>query len=183
MKKWKLLSSRLVFDKPWFRVRQDKVELPNGNIIDDYFLWLEGDVVVVVPVTNDKKVIVIDQYRYAAERTLSEFPAGYVDKSETPEQASRRELREETGYNTKKLTKLFTTFHNPKTVGQFHFFLAEECNKTKTAFSPEKTEQVAIRKVSFKRVYSMITKNEIKTTAAIAAGLMAFQKLGLLSRE
>ena len=85
MEKWKLLFSKLVFNNKWFKVRQDRVELPTGKIIDDYFVWPEGDVAFVAPVTEDNHLILVRQYKHGAGEIMIEFPAGYVDNGETPE--------------------------------------------------------------------------------------------------
>jgi ADP-ribose pyrophosphatase len=98
MKKWRLRSSTIVFDRRWFRVRQDTVVLPNGRVIDDYFVWPEGDVALVVPVTEQGDVILVRQYKHAAQEIMVEFPAGMLEPDEVPLQGAQRELREETGY-------------------------------------------------------------------------------------
>lgn len=74
MKKWKQISSKIAFDNPWFKVRQDTVEIPNGQIIDDYFVWLEGRIVLVVPVTTNNEFILVKQYKHAFGDFVIEFP-------------------------------------------------------------------------------------------------------------
>ena len=54
LKKWKLLQSRLVINHQWCQVRQDEVELPNGKIIDDFFVNVRQDIVLVFPVTDQQ---------------------------------------------------------------------------------------------------------------------------------
>ena len=50
--RWKVLSTKLAFDNPWFKVRQDVVELPSGQVMDDYFMWENKEVVMAVAVTQ-----------------------------------------------------------------------------------------------------------------------------------
>ncbi|MEO1123540.1 MAG: NUDIX hydrolase, partial [Cyanobacteria bacterium J06639_16] len=97
-KRWTLLRSRLVFDHRWYKVRQDEVRLPNGEIIDDYFVSVRPDVALVLPITVDREVIFVHQYRHGAGEVLLELPAGTFDpQQEAAETAALRELQEETG--------------------------------------------------------------------------------------
>src|SRR5258708_32981468 len=105
MSKWKVLSSKYGFDTPWFKVLLETVELPNGKVVEDFSMWAERDVVFLFAITKDNKIPLVKQYKHGAQEELIEFPAGYIDKNETPEIAARRELLEETGYDYEKLTK------------------------------------------------------------------------------
>jgi len=185
MDKWKVLSSKLAFDNPWFKVQQDAIELPNGKIIDDYFMWPEGDVVFTIPVTVNNQIILVKQYKHAAGEILIEFPAGYMNKDESPETAARRELLEETGYDCKRLIKLFESYNNPtKSIGKYHFFLAEESfMASENPHHKDETENIEVLVRSFKEVYKMLTTNEIKAGSSIAAGFMALQKLNVIHFE
>jgi ADP-ribose pyrophosphatase len=185
LNRWKTLSSKLAFDHRWFKVQQDTVELPNGTVLDDYFMWPEGDVVIIVPVTTDNQIILVKQYKHAGGDVYIEFPAGYLDKDETPEQAVRRELLEETGYDYKKITKLFESSSNPtKIIGKYHFFLVEECFvPSENSHKADETESIEVVVKTIPEVYDMIVKNEIKATAAIAAGFMALQKLQFIEKK
>lgn len=98
VKPWKLISSEPVLTEKWFPVRKDTVELPSGRVVNDYFVWEAPHIVKVVPITADKKFVVCKQYRHAVGRVTMQFPAGAVDKEETPEAGALRELKEETGY-------------------------------------------------------------------------------------
>jgi len=54
MKKWELVSSKMAFDHKWFKVRQDTVKLPNGLVIDDFFIWEYGQISMVVALTKKR---------------------------------------------------------------------------------------------------------------------------------
>lgn len=56
---------KMVLDHHWCRVRQDEIELPNGKIIDDYFVSIKPDVAMVLPLTSNKEIIFVRQYRHA----------------------------------------------------------------------------------------------------------------------
>ncbi len=183
MSKWKTLSSKLAFDNPWFKVQQDIVELPNGKVIDDYLMWKEGDVVFAFPVTTDKKIILVKQYKHAAGKEVIEFPAGYINKTESPEEAVKRELLEETGYSYKKLSKLFESYNNPtKIIGTYHYYLAEDCViSPDTMYEADETEDIKALLKTPEEVLRMLQNNEINVTSSIAAGFMGLAKIGVIT--
>ncbi len=79
LKKWKTLKSKMVLDNPWCQVRQDEIELPNGKIIDDYFVSIKPDVAMVLPITSNREIIFVRQYRHAVGEFFLELPAGNFD--------------------------------------------------------------------------------------------------------
>ena len=98
MKPWKMLSSELLVDAPWLKVAKEKCELPNGKVIDDFYTLWQPDWVMILPRTKDGKWVMTKQYRHGIQKIALEFPAGIIDKGETPELAAIRELQEECGY-------------------------------------------------------------------------------------
>jgi len=96
MKPWKLLASRIVFDN-YTKIEERIYELPDGET-KNFYIKLSGRAACVVALTEDNKVIMVEQYRPGPDRVLYELPGGGVDGDETYEQAITRELREETGY-------------------------------------------------------------------------------------
>ncbi len=102
----KHISTEEIFDGVILHIQKDEIELPNGKHAYRELIRHVG-AVCVVPLTNDGEVIMERQYRYAVGETIFEIPAGKLDsKSEDPELAVRRELREETGYIAGKLIHL-----------------------------------------------------------------------------
>ena len=98
MKPWKLLDSENLVDVPWLKVAKEKCELPNGKVIDDFYTLWQPDWVMILPRTKDGKWVMTKQYRHGIQKIALEFPAGIIDKGETPEDAAIRELQEECGY-------------------------------------------------------------------------------------
>ena len=76
IKKWTTLDSKLVFDHRWYRLRQDKVALPNGQIVDDYFVSLRPDIATILPITAQGEIVLVRQYRQGVDEVLLELPAG-----------------------------------------------------------------------------------------------------------
>ena len=102
MKPWKLLNSEYLVDAPWLKVAKETCELPNGKVIDDFYTLWQPDWVLVLARTAEGKWVMTEQYRHGTGKIALEFPAGIIDKGETPEQAALRELQEECGYGIEK---------------------------------------------------------------------------------
>ena len=99
MKPWKLLNTEYLVDAPWLKVAKEKCELPNGKVIDDFYTLWQPDWVLILARTAKGKWVMTEQYRHGSGKIALEFPAGIIDKGETPEQAALRELQEECGYS------------------------------------------------------------------------------------
>lgn len=93
---WKLISSKTIFDK-FMQVEERTYEMPDGQT-KNFYIKITKPAVCVLALTEDDKVITVEQFRPGPNKTLNELPGGYMDDGETPEQAAARELREETGY-------------------------------------------------------------------------------------
>ncbi len=130
-KKWHVLKSEMVINHRWCQVRQDEIKLPNGKIIDDFFVVIRPEIALVLPITIHQEIVFVRQYRHGAGEILLELPAGSFDAAkEDAETAAVRELKEETGYVSQKLTKLATLYDNPvKDTNKIHLFLAENVIK------------------------------------------------------
>jgi hypothetical protein len=80
LKKWQIIKSELVFHNRWCQVRQDAVQLSSGQVIDDYFVNIRPEIVLVVPVTGDNQLIFVRQYRHGVKEILldSLIPLGVL---------------------------------------------------------------------------------------------------------
>ena len=98
-RKWEVLTSEYLARKPWFTVRHESLELPDGRRIPDYYVFEYPDWINVTAVTRDGRFVLIDQYRHGLGETSYEIPAGVTEPSDaSPLDAAQRELMEETGY-------------------------------------------------------------------------------------
>jgi ADP-ribose pyrophosphatase len=179
MKKWEIIESQMAFESGWFNVRKDKVKLPNGKVLDDYYVWLRGDVSLIVPVTANNEFILVRQYKHGIGEIVTEYPAGFIDKRERPEVAARRELLEETGYGSDEVTLIATTCENPtKALGKTLIFLARNAHKMEDQ-KLDDTEDIEVFMKPWQEVLEMVRKGEIWITASIAATFLALEKLKL----
>jgi len=178
MNKWKIRSSKLAFDNPWFKVRQDVVELPNGKVIDDYFMWQDNDVAQIVPITSNGKFILERQYKHAVGEFMIEFPAGYFNDKEIPEEAAKRELLEETGFSSDEIEFIGKLNHNPtKEIGCLYVFLAPNAQKTHDQ-ELDVTENIELVLLSAEDILQKISSQEIWATGTISCFFLALNKLG-----
>lgn len=130
---WEVLSSDELYSHPYFRFRKDRCALPDERIMPAYYVMEFVDWVNVVALTDDGRIVLVNQYRHAAKRRFYEFPGGTLDpdnKMETPEQAATRELVEETGYAANRLSYLGLHYPNPGLQdNRMHVYLGTGCCK------------------------------------------------------
>lgn len=178
--KWKQLDSRLILNHQWCKVRQDQVELPNGVIIDDFFVNVRPDIALVLPITPQNEIVFVCQYRHGVGQVLLELPAGSFDPTqESPELAASRELTEETGYVAESLIKLATLYDNPvKDTNSVHLFLANPVQKLQ-APQLDITEEIEIVLVPVHQVMESINQGKISVAGTVAALFLGLKQLGV----
>ncbi len=155
----------------------------DGVVLDDYFVWLEGDVAHAIPVTAKNEFVLVRQYKHASGQILIEFPAGYIEQDEDPEKGARRELKEETGFTGENFELLTTLTHNPtKVVGKHHLFLVRGAKLTASTQFDE-SEDIEVMVLGYREALRMIRSGEIVASATIAGIYMACARLGLSTGE
>jgi 8-oxo-dGTP pyrophosphatase MutT (NUDIX family) len=144
--KWKVLTREYLAREPWYTVRVDRVQLPNGHVIPKYWISEYPPWVNVVALTEQDEVVLIRQYRHGIEKVAWEIPAGTTDSRDTSlEEAARRELLEETGYGGGRWSLLTTLSANPALQNNLTTtFLAEGVTRLADA-APEANEEMTVR--------------------------------------
>ena len=126
IKPWKILESHHLHKY----VRIDKCELPNGMVIDGFVLEY-GDWATILALTKQQEVVLIRQYRHGAQKVILELPGGAMEaEDESPMQAARRELLEETGYASDNFIQIGCVSPNPANqTNLIYSFLALDAEK------------------------------------------------------
>jgi 8-oxo-dGTP pyrophosphatase MutT (NUDIX family) len=155
-KEWTVLAREYVAREPWYTVRLDRVQLPNGTVIPKYWINEYPPWVNVVAVTTDDRVVLIRQYRHGIAAVHFEIPAGTTDPEDTAlESAARRELLEETGYSGGTWSLLMTLSANPALQNNLTYtYLAE--GVTAGAASPDDSEDIRVHLVPIAEVEGLI---------------------------
>ncbi len=181
IKPWKIINSQLVLDNLWCQVRQDEVELPSGEVIDDFFVNVRPDIVLVLAVTPHREIVFVRQYRHGVGEILLELPGGaFNPQLENSQIAAARELEEETGYVADQMISLATLYDNPvKDTNKIHLILAENAYPSGTQ-QLDITEDVEIVLIPVESILERISMGEICVCGTITA---LFLGLNLLSQR
>ncbi len=160
--KWRVLESRYLGREPWFTVRCERVELPNGAIVPRYFVYEYPEWVNVIAITANGDFIIIDQYRHGLQRTDYELVAGVVeDDDESLEAAARRELMEETGYGGGVWRHFMSLCANPATQNNMtHTFIAEQVTQLGKQ-QLDASEDLRVHRVSREQIHSLLGEGRI----------------------
>lgn len=175
MDKWKTSKSEYLHKSPFGNIRKDQCVLPNGIVIEDYYVQEYSDWVNAVVITKENKIVLVEQYRYAGKDFFIEVPAGKREENETHEEGIIREVREETGYISER---------KPIFLGDYMINPATQTNKVITflildAYKEfeqdlDHTEEINIKLIDFNDLGSLIKTKQINTQLFTAhAYLMA----------
>ena len=174
--KAKVISSRVVYDGPAFRVTADEVLEPSGVHTRRDIVHHSGSVVILAIEEGkpEPRVLLEHQYRHAARQMLWELPAGRIDEGENDLHAAKRELLEETGYTASRWRRVLHFYASPG-------FLAEAMNvyfarglRAGTA-QPEDDEVIKVRMVPLSAAVRMVMRGTIKDGKTIAGILWLSQ--------
>ena len=170
------ISSRRVYPGRIFNVDIDRVRFPDGSEGELEMLRHPGASAVVPflsdPAGTDPQILLIRQYRYAADDFVYEIPAGRLDEGEDPAECAKRELREETGCTASSVERLTTIFTTPGfTDEKIHLFLATGI--TQGDHAREKDEFLEAVPMPLSRALAMIQDGEIVDSKTVVAILFA----------
>ena len=178
--KEKLISSKVVFQGPLFRVLHDKLIEPGGKKSERDVIRHNGSVVILaIDSTKSKKdpwIVMERQYRHAATQYLWELPAGKLDPGEEALAGAQRELEEETGYRARKWEPLVEYYGSPGFLGEsMKVFLAQGLVAGEA--HPEDDEEIEFRLVKMSEIVKMIEKGAIKDGKTLCSVLLYARRL------
>lgn len=178
--RWKFISSKYVHKGKWATLRVDTCEMPNGTIVDDYYVLEYGSWVNAIAITEENKVLMVSQYRHAADIVSLEIPGGVVDEGETPLQALRRELLEETGYQFDDFEPLCKVCSNPSTANNFVYSYLARGGKKVQEQHLDDHEELIVHEYTTEEVKQFLLDNKILQAMHCTALFYGLVKLGVL---
>ena len=168
IKEWKVLESEYLVRRPWLTARRDRLELPDGRIIPEYYVLEYPDWVNVIAITKDGQFVMERQYRHAARKISLELPCGVMEEGETPLEAAQRESLEETGFGGGQWKKLMELSPNPSAMSNTtHCFLAIGVEKIAEQHLDE-TEELSVLFMTKEEVKRMLNENQICQALMVA---------------
>lgn len=177
---WKILSSEYISRHQYFTARKDKCETPDGKIIDEYFVVELPTTVCAVAITEEGEALMVRQYRHPIEETLLEVPGGFIDENESPKDAIKRELKEETGYEFSTVIEVGIIAANPGVLNNFtHLFLAKGGKMTGMQ-QLDKNEEIVIEKISLQKLKALFLQNRIMQATHNNCIFYALKEMGEL---
>jgi ADP-ribose pyrophosphatase len=168
---WKSLGREvLLAAPPWFEVIRERVQLPSGRVLDDFYRIVLPDFALVVPVTPEDRIVLVRGYKHGLGRVNLGPPAGQVEAGEEPLAAARRELLDETGYAADDWQSLgrFVVDGN-RQCGTMHLFVARGARPARPPRDDE-LEELGVEVVPPASVLAALRRGEVGNLAG-AGGL------------
>lgn len=169
IKNWELLESRELFAAPpWVRLWIDRIKLPGGRIVDDYYRVDLQEYVVIFARGDNGDVLLQRQYKHALKDVVLSLPGGCLDNGELPLEGAKREFLEETGYiaHDWKYAGNFLVDGN-KGCGKVNFFIAEKLEKVAEPVEDD-TEETENLFMPVNLVLNAVRNGDIPMLAAVS---------------
>ncbi|MGI0100521.1 MAG: NUDIX hydrolase [Candidatus Micrarchaeaceae archaeon] len=159
---------RTVHKNRMFKVKEITVNM-RGRKEKAYGIY-KPDTVAVLPITSSGKILLEEQYRPPLGKKIYEIPAGHLERGESPADAAKRELEEETGFRTSKLRYMTVSYQAPGILCcKEYIYLAEKLGKGKQSLDMD--EEITVREVSIAKVMRMIETGKITDSKTILSML------------
>jgi 8-oxo-dGDP phosphatase len=179
VKPWEVVESKLIVSERWLTLREERVRLANGHEIERFHVIEGPDWTGVLCVTEASEVVLVRQYRHGISSASLELPAGVIEPHETPEQAARRELLEETGYASDDWVCIQIVSTEPaRHTTRAHFFCARGARLVQRP-TPEESEVLDVVTVPLGELRRLAVDGNIVHGVHVGAILAAFER-GLL---
>lgn len=171
---WEELGTDKLADCRIFEVLSKRFRHPERQKEGDFYVVHTRDWVNIVPITPSYEMVLVNQYRFGIKGTSWEIPGGVMDAGEDPIAAGLRELREETGYSSKKARLLGSVRPNPAIQDNTcHIVLAEHARLTESVEWDEH-EEIVTKAIPIQEVYQMVADGEIFHSLVLNALLLFY---------
>ena len=183
---WEEISTEHIVQDKWIDFRRSAYRFPDGSVFEPYYSYSRRDYVVIVASDTDGKYLCVMQFRQGIKEVTTEFPAGGIERTDGKEygsggslassedalEAAKRELLEETGYESDEWKHLLTVPSNATISDNYaHIFAAKKCRKSGEQ-NLDETEFLNVRKYSADEIEDMIHKGDFQQAVHIMAWLL-----------
>lgn len=155
-KMWEIRSSEYLLESKWINVRKDKVRMPKGVELDDFYILEYPDWINVVAITEEGDFVLERQYRHGTQTVEYEICAGVIEKGEDPLTAAQRELYEETGFGGGEWSLYCVTAPNPAAMTNRNYTFLAKGVKQISSQHLEKSEDIDVIVVSREEVKQIL---------------------------
>lgn len=165
----KTIRSEQIYDGKIIKVKKDEVLLPDGKTSSREIVNHPG-AVAIIAITDDQKIVLVEQFRKPLEKTIVEIPAGKLEKGEEPLETAKRELEEETGFRAKQFKYLLTFATSPGFADEIiHVYLAKGLYKVDDKLAQDEDEFLSLKEVTIEEADQLIEEEKIYDVKTIFA--------------
>ena len=186
---WEEISTEHIIQDEWIDFRRYAYRFPDGSVFEPYYSYSRKDYVVIVASDTEGNYLCVRQYRQGIEEVTTEFPAGGIERTDGKEYggsgdisaeeslaAAKRELREETGYESDEWRHLLKVPSNATIADNYaHLFVARNCRKV-SGQDLDDTEFLNVIKLSAQEIETLIAEEKFQQAVHIAAWLLALRR-------
>lgn len=182
MPAWQRLSSRDIIRDRWVRLRADRCLVAPGHEIEPYYVLEENEWVHTAAFDADGRLLLVRQYRYAADTTGLELPGGNADPGEPLLATAQRELLEETGCIADNWRHLAAPWANPaRQNNRVHLFVADHA-RIVAPQALDATESITVEFHPVPAVLDLLRRGEIAQANHLGLIFLALDHRGQLAR-
>lgn len=170
---WKVLKSEEIIKNKFFSVQKDRCEKTDGTIVENYYTVKRPDVAIIAAFTPKMELVIIRQYRHPVKSLDYELPAGFIEPYETDiAQAAKRELLEETGYETESLKKIQETFSSAGFMSNHvNFFIGFNAKKVAEQ-KLDRNEELKPHIIPWPKALKLVEQEKIKDLGSVTGILL-----------
>ena len=186
---WEELSTEHIIQDEWIDFRRSVYRFPDGSVVEPFYTYSRKNYVIIVASDTEGNYLCVRQYRQGIKEVTTEFPAGCMEKKDSGEsvtdkyalaeaalRTAKRELKEETGYESDEWELLLIVPSNATLADNYvYMFVAKNCYKVSEQ-SLDETEFMNVKKLTAVEIETLITEGKFQQADHIAAWLLALRK-------